>query len=165
MQQLNLYLFILCSQSYLDANQYYMLIVFYCVRINLLKLKLKFEQLQIICNICDKNMFIKSYFSHHLHQCQWTHDTSMYFLYKKQILIKWNFNPILQIGSDNWILTIQLFGPNYSNSSNTIRKPENEWIWIPLFGPNYSNSQIVGIWNNSFQHWYTYFPGVPSYPI
>ena len=40
----------------------------------------------------------------------------MYFLYQKQILTKWNFNPMLKFGPDIWILTIQLFGPNYSNS-------------------------------------------------
>ena len=55
----------------------------------------------------------------------------MYFLYKKQILTKWNFKPILHIGSDNWIPTIQLFSPNYSNSLNSIWKPENERIRIP----------------------------------
>ena len=77
----------------------------------------------------------------------------MYFPYKIKILTKWNLNPILFFGSDNWILTIQLFGPNYSNSSNSIRKPENERIRIPnttirsqLF--EQSNSS-----NNSFQHW------------
>ncbi len=34
----------------------------------------------------------------------------MYFLYKKQILTKLNFKPILQFGSNNRVLTIQLFG-------------------------------------------------------
>ena len=49
----------------------------------------------------------------------------------KKILTKLNFKPILQFGSNNRVLTIQLFGPNYSNSSNSIRNPENERIRIP----------------------------------
>ena len=71
-------------------------------------------------------MFIKSYFSHHLHQCQWIHDTSMYFLYKKQISYS-----ALTI----WIVRI-VFGNQKMN--------EYEYQ-IPLSGPNYSNSQIVWI--------------------
>ena len=97
-------------------------------------------------------MFIKSYFSHNLHQCQWIHDTSMYFLYKKQILTKWNFNPILQFGSDNRILTIQLFSPNYSNSSNSIRKPENERIRIPNTTIRYQLFEYSNSSNNSWEH-------------
>ena len=89
-------------------------------------------------------MFIKSYFSHHLLQCQGIQDTSMYFLYKKQILI---VEFILHIGSDNWILL-------FSYSALTIRivrivfgnQKMNEYEYrIPLFGPNYSNSRIIRI--------------------
>ena len=79
----------------------------------------------------------------------------MYFLYQKKILTKLNFKPILQFGSNNRVLTIQLFSPNYLNSLNSIRNPENEQIrilntWIPLFISNYSNNRIVRtIWPNS----------------
>ena len=54
----------------------------------------------------------------------------MYFLYQKQIITKLNFKPILKFQSNNRVLTIQLFGPNYSNSSNSIQNPENEQIRI-----------------------------------
>ena len=66
----------------------------------------------------------------------------MYFLYQKKIRTKLNFKPVLQFGSNNRVLTIQLFGPNYSNSSNSIwNQKMNEYEYqIPLFGPNYSNS-------------------------
>ena len=69
-------------------------------------------------------MFIKSYFSHHLHQCQWIHDTSMYFLYKKQISYS--------------ALTIWIVQIVFKNQK--MNKYEYQ---IPLFSPNYSNSLIV----------------------
>ena len=42
---------------------------------------------------------------------------------------KVNLKSILKICDDNrkkWILTIQLLGPNYSNSLNSIQKLEND---------------------------------------
>ena len=104
------------------------------------------KQLQIICKICDKNMFIMSYFCHHLHQCQWIHDTSMYFLYKNKFL-SW----ILILSSSlDLIIGFLLF----SYSALTIRidwivfgnQKMNEYEYqIPLFSTNYSNSRIVRI--------------------
>ena len=52
---------------------------------------------------------------------------------------KVNLKSILKICDDNrkkWILTIQLFGPNYSISLNSIRKLENDQIQITNY--NYS---------------------------
>ena len=42
---------------------------------------------------------------------------------------KFQTNPL--ISTEYSLLTIQLFGSNYSNSSNSIRKAENERIRIP----------------------------------
>ena len=80
---------------------------------------------------------------------------SCIFCTKNKLLQKCNFLLILQFWLENSLLTIQLFGPNYSNNSNSIQKPENERIWIPnttirseLF--EYSNNSNNS--NNLFQH-------------
>ena len=48
------------------------------------------------------------------------------FCTKNKFLQKCNFLLVLQFLLESFLLAIHLFGPNYSNNSNSIWKPEND---------------------------------------